>query len=745
MTIGSLLLGVLMSLGTSVGAQPGEGKPLAPGEAPSNRVLNLNGESDFVCVADSPSLHSFTDAITIEAWVKTASFAPDNGHINCVLRKDLTAGDEDFLLRFRTIDGGAWLEMSPGVKVGLVRADHDFEVDKWYHLAATYNGSTIAAYVNGDRVASETAMGELSIDKADLFIGRGDPEYSSGEFFHGMIDEIRLWNVARSETEIRETMKIRLAGTEKGLVAYWNFDDGTANDLTANGNHGLFPLVVESLQPDPEAAAARTAQSTTARNATKAAVPAGSRERARDRVVHVEEGVVRKIPQVPRLCDSMDIRKESVDIGGCKLYCEQEGRGTPVVLLHGGPGATHHDFHPYFSRAASFAHVIYYDQRGCGLSEYKPAKGYCIDQAVDDLDRLRQTLGLEQWVVLGHSYGGLLAQCYVMKYPENVKGLVLVCASTGLHGSSMPSRQGQFISQQESGKMREIRKTPGLSMAQLVYNNFLNGDWKRQCYYKPTREQIAQTALFEWVHDNGFNEIMSRSANAVDLAGAFEQCPIPTLIIEGMWDMTWNTDKPQRLGENHPNARLIVFSDSGHSPFEDEPIRFFGLLKEFMGTLREAPALQLQYWKESASAVRENPAVLVNKLGWGRKSNQEIASKYDKAWLSRINDPGTWLKIGFALYDAKHYEDALAAFKKMEEKAGDDPRGRMMALIWQGHMLDLLDKREEAIARYRQIAEMGMDDFEQRHDQYRLAYTPSPYARERMTKPFTRLENQDSD
>ncbi len=287
------------------------------------------------------------------------------------------------------------------------------------------------------------------------------------------------------------------------------------------------------------------------------------------------------------------------------------------------------------------------------------------------------------------------------------------------------------------------RKTSGLSTAQVIYNNFLNGDWKRQSYYKPTREQIAQGALYGWVHDNNFNAVMSRSADAVNLAGCFAQCPIPTLIVEGTWDMSWNMDKPKTLAANHPNARLVMFEESGHNPFEDEPVRFFAVLKEFMGTLRETPALQLQYWKESLSARQESPAVFVGKLGWGRKSNQQLASKYDKAWLDQIQDGDVWLKIGLALYDVGRDEDALPAFEKMETLAGDNPRGKMMATLWQAHMLDLLGKRQAAIATYRIVAEMGIKDFEQRHDQFGLAYTPSPYARERMTKPFTRVENQD--
>ena len=66
-----------------------------------------------------------------------------------------------------------------------------------------------------------------------------------------------------------------------------------------------------------------------------------------------------------------------------------------------------------------------------------------------------------------------------------------------------------------------------------------------------------------------------------------------------------------------------------------------------------------------------------------------------------------------------------------------------MALIWQGHMLDLLGRREEAIAEYRKAAQMGVEDYEQRHDQFGLAYSPTPYAKQRMTEPFTRLENTD--
>ena len=162
-----------------------------------------------------------------------------------------------------------------------------------------------------------------------------------------------------------------------------------------------------------------------------------SRETVLDRCVRIQEEMHWEIPDVPRLCDSLPLRKTRIDIGGCQLYVEEEGRGIPIVLLHGGPGSTHHGFHPHFSRAAEFARVIYYDQRGCGLSDYEMGDGYSVEQAAADLDALRQALGIQQWIILGHSYGGFLAQYYTTLYPEPVSGLVIVTGSTGLHDPNL--------------------------------------------------------------------------------------------------------------------------------------------------------------------------------------------------------------------------------------------------------------------------------------------------------------------
>ena len=139
------------------------------------------------------------------------------------------------------------------------------------------------------------------------------------------------------------------------------------------------------------------------------------RETILDRQIHIEDSITYYIPDVPRICESTDSEKDLVDIGNCKLYIEIEGKGIPMIIINGGPGGTHHGFHPWFSKAAEFCQVIYYDQRGCGLSDYQPGEGYSFLQAVNDLESLREKLKIDRWVVLGFSYIPILVR-YIITF-----------------------------------------------------------------------------------------------------------------------------------------------------------------------------------------------------------------------------------------------------------------------------------------------------------------------------------------
>ncbi len=99
----------------------------------------------------------------------------------------------------------------------------------------------------------------------------------------------------------------------------------------------------------------------------------------------------------------------------------------PVVfLLHGGPGGDHSGFKPAFSPLAESMQLVYVDHRGQGRSARGPKESYTLDNNVEDLEALRRYLGLGPIVVIGVSYGGMVALAYASRYPESVSHLVAI-------------------------------------------------------------------------------------------------------------------------------------------------------------------------------------------------------------------------------------------------------------------------------------------------------------------------------
>lgn len=260
MKITLILLAALVSfLGCSkrVESPSAQDAPQFPDAANAdNKILQLDGQSNYMRIEDGPSLHVFTNEITMELWFNASSFYPNSGAVNCLLRKNTTAGSENFFLRFRIMGGRPRVEMCPGSRIGILQAPYEFETGRWYHLAGTYDGRVMTVYVNGLRVKSAKASGSLQIDDSELLIGKGDPEFSQGEYFHGSIDEVRLWNVARSAQQIQADMKGQLTGQEPGLVAYWNFEGTSAEDRSPLHNDGdllenarIIPRVANPAKP----------------------------------------------------------------------------------------------------------------------------------------------------------------------------------------------------------------------------------------------------------------------------------------------------------------------------------------------------------------------------------------------------------------------------------------------------------------------------------------------------------------
>ena len=208
--------------------------------------LHFDG-GDVVRVAPSTTIE-VTESLTIEAWIYPT--APS--HEAIIVNKE----GEYELARFE--DGTiAWAlaNADPGWGSDWIFTGAVAPPNVWTHVALTYDGGTIRTYLDGKlehSLPGSGAIGDVHSDLDDLWIG-GRQHRGSGSFV-GMIDEVRVWNVARGQLAIQEDIDHRLSGAEAGLAGYWVFNEGdgqTANDLSAHGNHGMLGLSESARSDDP--------------------------------------------------------------------------------------------------------------------------------------------------------------------------------------------------------------------------------------------------------------------------------------------------------------------------------------------------------------------------------------------------------------------------------------------------------------------------------------------------------------
>src|SRR5690349_5194367 len=128
-------------------------------------------------------------------------------------------------------------------------------------------------------------------------------------------------------------------------------------------------------------------------------------------------------------------------VNNLALYYREIGEGPPMVLLHGGPDFDHTYLLPDMDRLADAYHLIYYDQRGRGLSVGDDSiLDISIESEMQDLEELQNHLQLEMITVLGHSWGGQLALSYAMSHPERVSNIILMNTCMATHQDFMDVR-----------------------------------------------------------------------------------------------------------------------------------------------------------------------------------------------------------------------------------------------------------------------------------------------------------------
>jgi hypothetical protein len=170
------------------------------------RALSFNGTSNFVSVADAASLH-LTNGMSLEAWVNPSILGTTGTDWRTVLLKEQPAG-----MNYALYANNGSARPTGQVNVGGEKSaagTSQLSLNTWSHLAATFEGSNLRLYVNGALVSTTAVSGSISPSTGLLKIGGNS---SWGEWYGGLIDEVRIYNRALSVSEIQSDMNTPVAG-----------------------------------------------------------------------------------------------------------------------------------------------------------------------------------------------------------------------------------------------------------------------------------------------------------------------------------------------------------------------------------------------------------------------------------------------------------------------------------------------------------------------------------------------------
>ena len=189
----------------------------------SGSAISLNGTNGYLSL---PSGIWFNGDFTVEAWVYARSY---NNWSRLI---DFSDGPDNYNVYLALSDGTSGLP-AMGVFTNnngtpVLVSGSPLPLNQWAHLAATLSGTTATIYINGKAVGSATLNIPPAVTRTNIYIGRS--AYAADSYANAIFDEIRIWDIARTQTQIQTNMNRSLVGTETGLVGYWRLDEGAGTN-----------------------------------------------------------------------------------------------------------------------------------------------------------------------------------------------------------------------------------------------------------------------------------------------------------------------------------------------------------------------------------------------------------------------------------------------------------------------------------------------------------------------------------
>jgi proline iminopeptidase len=288
-----------------------------------------------------------------------------------------------------------------------------------------------------------------------------------------------------------------------------------------------------------------------------------------------------------------------VNASGVMIYYESIGKGDPLLIVHGGPGASHDYFLPYLLPLARTNRLIFIDERGSGRSQkIENVSDYTVENMVEDVEAVRKELNLGKISLLGHSYGGVLAQAYALKYQENLSHLIL-CST--FHSTSKMNEVFKKILEKMTPELRtRIEKMEkeglfghGRDFEKNRYtNDYMTAAWGEGYFpylyqnhpdpnYDPVANGNTAWDLYRemWGSDGEF--VIDGNLKSVEYGDRISTIKVPTLITAGDNDEC-DPSLSKEMNSKIAGSKLVIFPKSGHMTFVDQPALFISAVDEFI-------------------------------------------------------------------------------------------------------------------------------------------------------------------
>ncbi len=293
------------------------------------------------------------------------------------------------------------------------------------------------------------------------------------------------------------------------------------------------------------------------------------------------------------------IQEGVADAHGVLIYYKTIGRGAPLVIAHGGPGGSHDYFLPYLLPLARTNRLIFIDERGSGHSEKldDPA-GYTVENMVEDLEAVRRDLGLGKIALLGHSYGGVLAQAYAFKYQANLTHLLL-CSTfhstralndifVRMKANMTPELRGRIAAMESAGLFGH-----GKDYEKSRYTeDYMKAAWGEAYFpylyqrhpdpnYHPADTGNTSWDLYREMWGSHGEFVIDGNLVSVEYADRLPSIKVPTLITAGDHDES-DPSIARDMQSRIPGSKLVIFPQSGHMTFVDQPVLFVQTVNDFL-------------------------------------------------------------------------------------------------------------------------------------------------------------------